>query len=48
MSAHEPEVEAGYVDGLFDLDGKVALVVGGGSGLGEAISLGYSQAGARS
>lgn len=46
MSAHEPEVKAGFVDGLFSLAGKVALVTGGGSGLGEAISLGYTQAGA--
>jgi 2-dehydro-3-deoxy-D-gluconate 5-dehydrogenase len=46
MADHEPEVQAGYVDDLFSLEGKIALVVGGGSGLGEAISLGYSQAGA--
>jgi NAD(P)-dependent dehydrogenase (short-subunit alcohol dehydrogenase family) len=46
VSTHEPEVAAGFVDGLFSLDGKIALVVGGGSGLGEAISLGYTQAGA--
>ena len=45
MSSHEPEVAAGFVEGLFSLDGKVALVVGGGSGLGEAIALGFSQAG---
>lgn len=46
MSSHEPEVKAGYVDGLFSLEGKIALVTGGGSGLGEAIALGYTQAGA--
>jgi NAD(P)-dependent dehydrogenase (short-subunit alcohol dehydrogenase family) len=46
MAPHVPEVEAGYVDGLFSLDGKIALVTGGGSGLGEAISLGFMQAGA--
>jgi NAD(P)-dependent dehydrogenase (short-subunit alcohol dehydrogenase family) len=46
MSSHVPEVEADYVDGLFSLDGKIALVTGGGSGLGEAIALGFMQAGA--
>jgi 2-deoxy-D-gluconate 3-dehydrogenase len=44
--SHVPEVGADYVDGLFSLTGKVALVTGGASGLGEAISLGFSQAGA--
>ena len=46
MPTHVPEVEASYVDGLFDLSGKIALVTGGASGLGEAIALGYTQAGA--
>lgn len=32
---------------LFQLTGKTALVTGGGSGLGRAISLGLSDAGAR-
>jgi NAD(P)-dependent dehydrogenase (short-subunit alcohol dehydrogenase family) len=45
VSSHEPEVAPGFVDGLFSLEGKTALVVGGGSGLGEAISLGFTQAG---
>jgi NAD(P)-dependent dehydrogenase (short-subunit alcohol dehydrogenase family) len=45
VSSHEPEVAPGFVDGLFSLEGKPALVVGGGSGLGEAISIGFTQAG---
>jgi NAD(P)-dependent dehydrogenase (short-subunit alcohol dehydrogenase family) len=32
---------------LFDLTGKTAVVVGGGSGIGEALSLGYARQGAR-
>ncbi len=36
----------GPVQNLFDLTGKVALVTGGGRGLGEAISLGLAGAGA--
>jgi len=34
-----------YVAGLFDLAGRVAVVTGGGSGLGAAIATGYAQAG---
>jgi NAD(P)-dependent dehydrogenase (short-subunit alcohol dehydrogenase family) len=40
------EVPAGYVDGLFRLDGRVAVVTGGGSGLGAAMAKGLAQAGA--
>jgi NAD(P)-dependent dehydrogenase (short-subunit alcohol dehydrogenase family) len=47
MTQHEPNVAPGFVDTLFRLDGKVALITGGASGLGEAISLGFAQAGAR-
>jgi len=41
------EVPAGYVDSLFRLDGRVAVVTGGGSGLGAAMAKGLAQAGAR-
>ena len=40
-------VPAGYVATLFDLTGRHAVVVGGASGLGAAIALGFAQAGAR-
>jgi NAD(P)-dependent dehydrogenase (short-subunit alcohol dehydrogenase family) len=41
------EVPPGFVDGLFGLDGRVAVVTGGGSGLGAAMAKGLAQAGAR-
>ena len=40
-------VPVGFVDRLFRLDGQVALVTGGASGLGAAIAAGLGQAGAR-
>jgi len=40
------EVPAGYADRLFRLDGRVAVVTGGGSGLGAAMAKGLAQAGA--
>jgi NAD(P)-dependent dehydrogenase (short-subunit alcohol dehydrogenase family) len=35
------------VQNIFDLTGKVAAVVGGGAGIGEAVTLGAARAGAR-
>ncbi|MBN9014756.1 MAG: hypothetical protein J0H25_17370, partial [Rhizobiales bacterium] len=43
--SEEPTVPANYAAGLFDLSGRVAVVTGGGSGLGAAISIGYAQLG---
>src|SRR6476646_3405151 len=40
-------VPAGYAAGLFDLKGRVAVVTGGGSGLGAAIATGLAQVGVR-
>lgn len=44
--ADEPSVPHDLVADLFRLDGRVAIVTGGGSGLGEAIVRGYVQSGA--
>src|SRR5436309_13522245 len=40
------EVPPGFVEGLFRLDRRVAVVTGGGSGLGAAMAKGLAQAGA--
>lgn len=42
----EPNVTSDYVADLFRLDGKVAVVTGGASGMGEAMAHGLAQSGA--
>lgn len=45
--SYEEVVPAGYVADLFNIQGRVAVITGGGSGLGAAIAIGYAQAGAK-
>jgi NAD(P)-dependent dehydrogenase (short-subunit alcohol dehydrogenase family) len=43
----EAPVQPSYVSSLFDLSGRTAVITGGGSGLGAAISYGLAFAGAK-
>lgn len=43
----ELKIPPGFVENLFDISGRVAAVTGGASGLGQAMAIGYAQAGAQ-
>ena len=45
MSTDDLAVPPGYATKLFDLSGRVAVVTGGGSGLGAAMAVGFGQIG---
>ena len=45
MPEEDMSVPPGYANGLFDLKGRVAVVTGGGSGLGAAMAIGFAQVG---
>ncbi len=45
MSPDKLDVPPAYASTLFDLSGRVAVVTGSASGVGQAISIGYAQLG---
>ena len=45
--SEEEVVPPGYVNNLFNIQGRIAAITGGGSGLGSAIAIGYAQAGVK-